>query len=137
MSKKKLSKKGKIILFTVVGVLLAVLLLNLVVLPLTGGLARKEAPAVYTGTNAYVRYDKGLFLSAHRAGGDIEPEETMRAFKSCMNAPYKVDVVEFDLHLTKDEKLVRPQLRYSLRCKLFVVHIFIFFEKTISEVLIF
>ena len=106
MSKKKLSKKGKIILFTVVGVLLAVLLLNLVVLPLTGGLARKEAPAVYTGTNAYVRYDKGLFLSAHRAGGDIEPEETMRAFKSCMNAPYKVDVVEFDLHLTKDEKLV-------------------------------
>ena len=104
--KKKMSKKGKIILFSVIGVLVAVFLLNMVVLPLTGGIKRADADAVYTGQNAYVRYDKGLYLSAHRAGGDIEPEETMRAFKNCMEAPYKVDVVEFDLHLTADEKLV-------------------------------
>ena len=105
-NRKKLSKKSKIILFSVVGVLLAVMILNLVILPLTGKRAVKEVFEVYTGDNAYIRYDKGLYLSAHRAGGDIEPEETMRAFKNCMEAPYKVDVVEFDLHLTKDGVLV-------------------------------
>lgn len=101
-----MSKKGKIILFSIVGLVAAVLLLNLVILPLTGGCKRVERSPEYTGSNTYVRYDKGLFLSAHRAGGDIEPEETMKAFKNCMEAPYKVDVVEFDLHLTADGKLV-------------------------------
>ncbi len=104
--RKKLSKKGKIILLSVVGVLVLVFLLNLVILPLTGGCKRVDAPEVYAGNNPYVRYDKGLYLSAHRAGGDIEPEETMKAFKNCLEAPYKVDVLEFDLHLTKDGVLV-------------------------------
>ena len=106
MSKKKMSRKGKIVLLSVLSVLILVLLLNLVVLPLTGSIKRVDAPAAYNGDNAYIRYDKGLYLSAHRAGGDIEPEETMRAFKNCMEAPYKVDVLEFDLHLTADKKLV-------------------------------
>ena len=104
--RKKLSRKGKIVLWAVLGVLIAVLLLNLVILPLTGSCKRADAKDTYGGTNDYIRYDKGLYLSAHRAGGDIEPEETMRAFKNCMNAPYSVDVVEFDLHLTSDGHLV-------------------------------
>ena len=101
-----MSKKGKIILFSVIGVIVAAILLNFVIMPLTGIFDRVKNDGSYTGDNAYIRYDKGLFLSAHRAGGDIEPEETMRAFKNCMEAPYKVDVVEFDLHLTSDGKLV-------------------------------
>ena len=106
MRKRKMSKKAKIILFSVVGVVLAVLILNLVILPLTGDRKTNEIYEIYTGDNAYIRYDKGLYLSAHRAGGDIEPEETMKAFKNCMEASYKVDVLEFDLHLTKDGQLV-------------------------------
>ena len=105
-NKKKMGKKEKILIFSIVGVVLAALILNVVILPLTGGSKRTETTSVYTGDNAYIRYDKGLYLSAHRAGGDIEPEETMKAFKNCIEASYKVDVLEFDLHLTKDENLV-------------------------------
>ncbi len=104
--RRRMSKKSKAVLFSIVGVLLAAFLLNLVIMPLTGGIKRVEQVTSYEGNNNYIRFDKGLYLSAHRAGGDIEPEETMKAFKNCMNAPYKVDVVEFDLHLTKDGKLV-------------------------------
>lgn len=105
-NKKKMSKKVKISVLSIVGVILIALILNVVVLPLTGSISRAEKESVYSGDNAYIRHDKGLYLSAHRAGGDIEPEETMKAFKNCMEASYKVDVLEFDLHLTKDKKLV-------------------------------
>ncbi len=104
--RKKMSKKSKITLFSVIGVVIVAVLLNFVIMPLTGEINRTEKADVYEGDNAYIRYDKGLYLSAHRAGGDIEPEETMKAFKNCMEAPYKVDVLEFDLHLTKDGQLV-------------------------------
>ncbi|MDE7372741.1 MAG: hypothetical protein K2N18_01620, partial [Clostridia bacterium] len=63
----------------------------------------------YDGDNQYIAIgtQKGTLLSAHRAGGDLYPEETLSAFKNCMeNTNAKVDIVEFDLHLTKDGHLV-------------------------------
>ena len=92
-----------------VGALLLVLVLNVVILPLTGSYARREHVSSYVGDNAYITFDDptGLYLSAHRAGGDLAPEETKSAFRLCMEATdYKVDVLEFDLHLTKDDQLV-------------------------------
>lgn len=47
-------------------------------------------------------------ISAHRAGRNIAPENTMAAFKACFenNNDYSVDILEFDLHITKDKKLI-------------------------------
>lgn len=100
----------KKIIVSIVCVIALVLVLNFLVLPLTGNYNRVKEVTSYSGDNAYIRFDTsdGLYLSAHRAGGDLEPEETMAAFKLCMSdaIDYKVDVLEFDLHLTKDEQLV-------------------------------
>ena len=47
------------------------------------------------------------YISAHRSGAGIMPEETMMAFKSCVEATdFAVDYFEFDLHITKDDVLV-------------------------------
>lgn len=100
------------IVWSIVGTLLFVLVLNIVILPLTGKCARVEHVTDYVGDNQYIAFHKpeGLMLSAHRAGGVLEPEETMAAFKQCMEEAqrenYKVDILEFDLHLTKDDVLV-------------------------------
>ena len=108
-AKRIKNKKIKLAVWIPVGVLLLVLVLNVVILPLTGGSARREHVEAYTGDNQYITFDdaNGLYLSAHRAGGDLAPEETKSAFRLCMEATdYKVDVLEFDVHLTKDNQLV-------------------------------
>jgi len=103
---KKLSTTKKIVL-SIVAVAVVVLLINFLILPLTGKYSRTDAP-IASGNDYIVNYDgKTSLISAHRAGGDLAPEETMKAFELCMTASdYRVDIVEFDLHLTKDEKLV-------------------------------
>ncbi len=46
-------------------------------------------------------------ISAHRSGGGIMPEESMMAFKNCVeNSSFHIDIFEFDLHITKDDVLV-------------------------------
>lgn len=97
----------KAVVWSIVGCLLFVFVLNMLILPLTGGYARVDRVLSYDGDNQYIKFDtdEGVMLSAHRAGGDLAPEETMSAFKLCMEAEY-VDIVEFDLHLTKDGHLV-------------------------------
>ncbi len=59
----------------------------------------------YTTDNQYILDDTDI--SGHRSGGGIAPEETMMAFKNCIeNDEFKVDVFEFDLHITKDNVLI-------------------------------
>ncbi len=52
--------------------------------------------------------DKGHSqIGAHRAGAGIAPENTPMAFDICLNAKeFKVEELEFDLHMTKDGKLI-------------------------------
>lgn len=46
-------------------------------------------------------------VSAHRSGGEIAPENTLAAFKNCIESnSFNVDIFEFDLHITKDGKLI-------------------------------
>ncbi len=61
----------------------------------------------YETDNQYI-VDKGsVQISAHRSGGGIMPEETMMAFKNCVeNVDFDIDTFEFDLHITKDDVLV-------------------------------
>lgn len=108
--RKKTIKKA--VTWSILGTLIFIFVLNMIILPLTGACARVEHISSYTGDNKYITFDDegGLLLSAHRAGGVLEPEETMAAFKQCMEEAerenYVVDVLEFDLHLTKDGVLV-------------------------------
>ena len=110
IKKRKTVKKA--VIWSIVGALLFVFVLNVVILPLTGSLARVQSVDSYDGDNKYIAFDDegGLLLSAHRAGGTLKPEETMSAFKQCLESAtaegYVVDILEFDLHLTKDGKLV-------------------------------
>lgn len=46
-------------------------------------------------------------IGAHRAGAGIAPENTPMAFDICLdNDKFNVQELEFDLHMTKDEKLI-------------------------------
>ncbi len=103
--RKKLSKGAKLAIFVPLSALLLVFVLNIIILPLTGKYSRPSL-GHNDGSNPYIVGDKITMLSAHRAGGNLEPEETLAAFKNCMEAGYNVDIVEFDLHLTKDGHLV-------------------------------
>ncbi len=105
--KAKRKRTVKAVVWSIVGCLLFVFVLNIIILPLTGNNARVGRVLQYDGDNQYIAFDtdEGVMLSAHRAGGDLAPEETLSAFKLCMEAEY-VDIVEFDLHLTKDGHLV-------------------------------
>lgn len=44
-------------------------------------------------------------ICAHRGGKDLNPENTLKAYKACVNE-YNVDILETDLYLTKDKFLV-------------------------------
>lgn len=47
------------------------------------------------------------YVSAHRSGAGIMPEETMLAFKKCVDTKdFEIDYFEFDLRITKDNVLV-------------------------------
>lgn len=57
--------------------------------------------------NPYIATDSDTQISAHRSGGGIMPEETMKAFKNCAeSSDFTIDWFEFDLHITKDNVLV-------------------------------
>ena len=58
-------------------------------------------------TNPHIAKNKETFISAHRSGGGIAPENTMMAFQNCVeNSNFSIDIFEFDLHITKDEELI-------------------------------
>lgn len=103
--RRPLPKGAKIAIIATISALVTVFLLNIVILPLTGSCKRADQNK-YDPNNQYIAGEGKTMLSAHRAGGDLEPEETLAAFRLCMEAEYSVDIVEFDLHLTKDEQLV-------------------------------
>ncbi len=101
------AERHRIATIVLISVLVSVLVFLAVIMPLTGSLPRLQNVKVDTDSNPHVCYQDGAKISAHRAGGDLAPEETMEAFKLCVEATdYKVDILEFDLHLTKDGHLV-------------------------------
>ncbi|MCR5207114.1 MAG: hypothetical protein K6C14_01385 [Eubacterium sp.] len=98
-AKKKLSAKR------IVLILLAVVLLCDAVS--TFWYSNPENIKQYEHTNRYIETDGKPYISAHRSGGGIAPEESMLAFKNCIeNDDFNIDVFEFDLHITKDDVLI-------------------------------
>ena len=109
MSKKNNKKSGNKII-KIIGSTIASLLALLIVVML-GATAlcyasAGEKPKAEQMTNPFITTDKAL-VSAHRSGADIAPENTMMAFQYCVETEdFNVDVFEFDLHITKDNKLI-------------------------------
>lgn len=102
--KQKKRKTGKIVLCVILAFILCVAGVQ------TGIYFHKSTPASikpYTGSAPYITTDGKAMVSAHRSGGDLYPEETMAAFKNCVESvEFATDIFEFDLHITKDGVLV-------------------------------
>ena len=88
-------------------VIVGVLLFNFVLMPLTDFIPRVAGDWTYDTSNVHIVFEQGAKISAHRAGGDLAPEETLKAFKTCVEATdYAVNILEFDVHITLDGHLV-------------------------------
>lgn len=102
----------KITAFSIIAVLVVALSVTAFALTAPGGNVTTTGDSVsYAKTNnnnPYIVYNTtGVMRSAHRAGGVLDPENTMQAIKTCINnSDYDVDILEFDLHLTKDNELI-------------------------------
>lgn len=104
----------KITAFSIIAVLVVALSVTAFALTAPGGNVTTTGDSVsYAETknnNPYIVYNTtGVMRSAHRAGGVQDPENTMKAIKTCLNSKsegYDVDILEFDLHLTKDNELI-------------------------------
>ena len=63
-------------------------------------------PAKVMDNNPFIiGENEKVMNAAHRGGGALNPENTMKAFKASVNE-YKVDILETDIWLTKDKKMV-------------------------------
>ena len=64
-------------------------------------------PAKVIENNVFIRAKDSTkpMLAAHRGGAITNPENTLKAYKSAVSE-YKIDIVESDIWLTKDEKIV-------------------------------
>ncbi|MCD7797155.1 MAG: hypothetical protein LUG95_05995 [Clostridiales bacterium] len=100
-TKKKMNKGVKVLI-----IIVCIIAVIASLMTVSGNYKSDPADIVSFETdNPYIL--KETDISAHRSGSGISPEETMMAFKNCVeNTSFDVDVFEFDLHITKDEKLV-------------------------------
>ncbi len=102
----------KITAFSIIAVLVVALSVTAFALTAPGGNVTTTGDSVsYAETknnNPYIVYNTtGVMRSAHRAGGVLDPENTMQAIKTCIyNSDYDVNILEFDLHLTADNQLI-------------------------------
>lgn len=104
--KKSLPKKIAKICATVISVVLVLAIVIIVIPSVIGKVSDGESADKSEITNPYITEEKAL-VSAHRSGKDIAPENTMAAFQYCIeNEDFNVDIFEFDLHITKDGKLI-------------------------------
>ena len=102
-------KKGWQKALAVIGIILAciVLLFGALLLVMTRDYSGKDPIAGDPSVNSHIVELGSTQVSAHRSGGGIAPENTMMAFKNCIeSADFTIDIFEYDLHLTKDKELV-------------------------------
>lgn len=103
---KKNMKKGCKVLVSILAVILALLIFIVAIPVAVCKTLPGEVPSKDEITNPYIT-DGGALVSAHRSGGEMAPENTMAAFKNCIESEdFNVDIFEFDLHITADKKLI-------------------------------
>ena len=85
-------KKFTRFLLIVIGI---ILLYNLIVLIIPAKKVMENNPFV----------TDNIMIAAHRGGADLNPDNTMKAFDDAVNN-YHSDILELDVHMTKDNELV-------------------------------
>lgn len=104
--KKSLVKRIAKAFGKIISLVLALAIVVIVIPSIIGKVSAGEEADKSKITNPYITDEKAL-VSAHRSGKDIAPENTMAAFEYCIeNEEFNVDIYEFDLHITKDGKLI-------------------------------
>lgn len=94
------------IVLTVIAVAVCAALLLFIYALISGLFIPKKIRDVPKNTSPLFADDKAQ-IGAHRAGAGIAPENTPLAFDICLNSEsFEVRELEFDLHLTKDDKLI-------------------------------
>lgn len=106
-NKAKAKKKSVLKIFIgIIAIILACILLLIGVSGVIFESSPGEKPDKESITNPYITTDKAM-VSAHRSGADIAPENTMAAFEYCIESEnFDIEIFEFDLHITKDGKLI-------------------------------
>lgn len=67
----------------------------------------KDKPQDYAATNQYITALGDTMIAAHRGGRSLFPQGTMMAFEGCVTSQtFEADIIEFDVQLTADEKLI-------------------------------
>ena len=95
--------------FMIIGIIIAVLLLLALAayLALSRDYSGSPPVSVADCTNPHIAADGVTRVSAHRSGGGIAPENTLMAFKNCVeDGSFEIDIFEFDVHITADGQLV-------------------------------
>ena len=106
---KRNSKKPSLIIRVVKGILITLIVLALFVLGLYKLVTYQwqDEPEEYPATNQYITKLGDTKILAHRAGRRLFPQGTMMAFEGCINSEtFKTDFFEFDVRVTKDDKLI-------------------------------
>ena len=94
------------IVLTVVAVAVCAVLLLFIYALISGLFIPKRLRDIPKNTSPLFADGKSQ-IGAHRAGAGIAPENTPLAFDICLNAEnFEVQELEFDLHMTKDDKLI-------------------------------
>ena len=107
--KKEKGKKPSLIIRIIRAALISLVVLALLVFGLYKLVTCQwqDEPKEYPSTNQYITTLGETMVSAHRAGRRLFPQGTMMAFEGCINSEtFETDIFEFDVRLTKDEKLI-------------------------------
>ena len=107
--KKRKESKNYVILKIIKIILICLLIIALLVLGLYKLVTYQwqDKPKEYAATNQYITKLGDSMISAHRAGQSLFPQGTMMAFEGCVNSEtFETDIFEFDVRITKDEKLI-------------------------------
>jgi glycerophosphoryl diester phosphodiesterase len=109
MKKTKEKKKACLIIRIIRALLIILVTLGLLVFCLYKLITYQwqDEPQEYPVTNKYITDLGDTMIMAHRAGRRLFPQGTMMAFEGCVNSEsFETDIFEFDVRLTKDEKLI-------------------------------
>lgn len=107
--KKDKNKRPSLIIRIIKGILIALIVLAVLVFGLYKLITYQwqDEPKTYPATNRYITDLGDTMVLAHRAGRRLFPQGTIMAFEGCINSEtFETDFFEFDLRLTKDEKLI-------------------------------
>ena len=84
---------------------LKIALISILALVMSWGIIHFIPSSKVVEENHWLRGDRS-FISAHRGGSELNPENTEMAFDYIIKETTYTDIVEFDIRITKDNKYV-------------------------------